>query len=85
MPRREPSWWNGDPGLDRNARMGQLNPDGREVRGPSGDDFALSPTEQHLFLRLRSLEAGSYTVQVVRTARGRGGLHSFHVQEAKSE
>ena len=77
MPRREPSWWGGDPMLDVSTNQ--------PVRGPSGDDFALSPTEQHLFLRLRSLEAGSYTVQVVRTARGKTGLHSFHVQEAKSE
>jgi hypothetical protein len=41
----------------------------------------LSAQELQLFLRLRSLEGGSYTVLVMKTARGRDGLHSWRLTE----
>jgi len=73
MPRDHPSWWQDDPSLRRDP----VGP----TQAPNGDDFRLSAQELQLFLRLRSLEGGSYTVLVMKTARGRDGLHSWRLTE----
>jgi hypothetical protein len=44
-------------------------------------EITLSSQEFSLLQKLRSFEGGSYTVLVVKTSRGRDGLHSFRVAE----
>jgi hypothetical protein len=75
MARPHGSWWEDDPLLNRRGESA------RPVQAPNGDDFQLSAQELQLFLRLRSLEGGSYTVLVMKTARGRDGLHSWRLTE----
>ena len=45
----------------------------------------LSMQEFYLLQQIRSLNHGSYTVFVRKTAHGRDGLHSFRVNEQTTE
>jgi hypothetical protein len=76
MARPHGSWWEDDPLLNRRG----------ESAGPADrpeHDFRLSGQEIMLLERLRRLESGSYTVLLVKTTRGRDGLHSFRVTETR--
>lgn len=64
---RRSSWANGD------LEMG--HPNNPEL------DVTLSSTEFSMLQRLRQVGPGAHAVYVVKTAKGKGGLQSFRVQE----
>ena len=49
------------------------------------EQVILSSQEFSLLQRIRGLNGGSHTMYLVKTARGRDGLHSFRVNEQTTE
>jgi hypothetical protein len=49
------------------------------------EQVVLSSQEFSMLQQIRSLNGGSHTMYLVKTARGRDGLHSFRLGENKTE
>ena len=49
------------------------------------EQVILSSQEFSLLQQIRSLKGGSHTMYLVKTTRGRDGLHSFRINENSTE